>query len=358
MSMQAMARWGGGAKKVAPLLALLAATLAAVLMLGVAATQASAATFSNNSGITINDGSEFCENGAAATNPGRATPYPSTIPVTTFPAGSSITDVNVTVSGLSHEFPDDIGLLLVSPEGPDQKSVILMADSGGDPDNPVAGITLTFDDSASSPVPDNTALLHESTYRPNQGTPADPGDCTARFPDAPAGPYGTSLSVFNGTAPNGDWKLYVIDDTFGATGSITGWSLGINNRAPMAVDDSPTTAEDTPTNIAVLSNDTDADGDALSVSAFAATSAQGGTVSKNADGTLKYTPAANFNGTDSFTYTVSDGIGGTATATVNLTVTPVLDVPASKEACKKGHWQELGYPDQGTCITAFNENRP
>jgi subtilisin-like proprotein convertase family protein len=227
MSMQAMARWLGGAKKVAPLLALLAATLAAVLMLGVAGTQASAATFSNNSGITINDGSEFsCAFGAAATNPGTATPYPSTIPVTT--SGSSITDVNVTVSGLSHSFPDDIGLLLVSPKG---QSVILMADSGGAQDNAVSGITLTFDDAASDPVPDNTALVSASTYRPSKGTPTTAdfeGDCTASFPGAPAGPYGTTLSAFDGTDPNGDWKLYVIDDTAVFGGSITGWSLDIS----------------------------------------------------------------------------------------------------------------------------------
>jgi hypothetical protein len=64
MSMQAMARWLGGAKKVAPLLALLAAGLAAVAALGFAQ-PASATTFSNNGGITINGSDEQCTGGAA-----------------------------------------------------------------------------------------------------------------------------------------------------------------------------------------------------------------------------------------------------------------------------------------------------
>ena len=97
------------------------------------------------------------------------------------------------------------------------------------------------------------------------------------------------------------------------------------NDAPDAVNDAKTTAEDTATNINVLANDTDVDGDSLSVSSF--TQPSHGTVSENTDGTLNYNPAANYNGSDSFTYTVSDGNGGTDTATVNLTVTAVNDAP-------------------------------
>jgi subtilisin-like proprotein convertase family protein len=67
--------------------------------------------------------------------------------------------VNVTVSGLTHDYSDDIGLLLVSP---------------------------------------------------------------ASFPSAPKDPYGSSLSDFNGSDPNGTWKLYVIDASRKNAGSITG----------------------------------------------------------------------------------------------------------------------------------------
>ena len=58
-------------------------------------------------------------------------------------------------------------------------------------------------------------------------------------------------------------------------------------------------------NIAVLANDTDVNGDTLTVSGF--TPGAHGTVTLDADGTLKYTPNSGFNGTDAFTYTVSDG---------------------------------------------------
>ena len=54
-----------------------------------------------------------------------------------------------------------------------------------------------------------------------------------------------------------------------------------------------------------------------------------GTVTENTDGTLKYTPDADYNGTDSFTYTVSDGQGGTDTATVTVTVNPENDPPVA-----------------------------
>jgi hypothetical protein len=90
------------------------------------------------------------------------------------------------------------------------------------------------------------------------------------------------------------------------------------NTPPQAVGDNYVTDEDTALNVAaaggVLANDSDVDLDALSVTAFDATSTGGGAVNVAADGSFTYTPAANFNGADSFDYTVSDGNGGSATA--------------------------------------------
>ena len=230
---------------------LLAATLAAVATLGIAASAASAATFSNNEGITINDDAN-----PDCAVPGTATPYPSEIAVSGL--GTSISDVNVSVSGLSHSSPDDIGLLLVSPEG---QSVILMTDSGGL--SAVRDINLTFDDAAPGFLP-NGPFLSSGTYKPSAG--ASSVGCVApeSFPGAPATPYASSLSVFNGTNPNGTWKLYVIDDSAVHKGSITSWSL-------------------------------------------------------------------------------------------HISTTPV---PTTKEQCQNGGWREFGYPNQGTCISFVNQNRP
>ena len=100
------------------------------------------------------------------------------------------------------------------------------------------------------------------------------------------------------------------------------------NDAPVAVDDSASTNEDTPVTISVLANDTDVDGDTLSVSAVTQ-GAHGSAAVVGSD--VKYTPAANYNGADSFTYTVSDGHGGTATGTVNVNVAGVNDNPTAND---------------------------
>ena len=99
------------------------------------------------------------------------------------------------------------------------------------------------------------------------------------------------------------------------------------NTAPVANEDSATTDEDTPTDIAVLSNDTDTDGDTLS--AALVSSPAHGSVSLNPNGSFTYTPNDNYNGGDSFTYKASDGKGGEDTATVNIAVNAINDAPVA-----------------------------
>ena len=101
---------------------------------------------------------------------------------------------------------------------------------------------------------------------------------------------------------------------------------GQGNRAPTAQNDQGITAEDTALDLNVLVNDTDPDNDALSITQVS--NPLHGTVSVNADGTVRYNPEANFHGNDRFTYTASDPGGLTAQGTVIITVTPVNDVPA------------------------------
>ena len=100
-----------------------------------------------------------------------------------------------------------------------------------------------------------------------------------------------------------------------------------SNQPPVAVDDSATTAEETPVTVDVLANDSDPDGDALTVVAVGVPA--DGTAMDNSDGTVTYTPNSNFTGIDSFTYTIEDGQGGSSSATVTLTVTPVNDPPVA-----------------------------
>ncbi|HWM42288.1 MAG TPA: Ig-like domain-containing protein, partial [Burkholderiales bacterium] len=101
------------------------------------------------------------------------------------------------------------------------------------------------------------------------------------------------------------------------TGLVTVTVTPVND-APVAVDDMATTDEDVAATIAVLANDQDVDGDGLIVGSV--TQGTNGTVTINADGTVRYTPNAGFFGTDLFEYTVSDGQGGTDTGLVTVTV--------------------------------------
>ncbi len=146
---------------------------------------------------------------------GPSFPYPSTITM----AGlvGSVTKVTVTLFNLTHTYPDDIDILLVGPTG---QTSLLMSDAGGG--NDLNNVTLTFDDETGVPQPDLGQIVSGTFRSTNYGS----GDA---FPaPAPASPYGTTLSVFNGINPNGTWSLYVADDTASDVGNINGgWRLSI-----------------------------------------------------------------------------------------------------------------------------------
>ena len=128
-----------------------------------------------------------------------------------------------------------------------------------------------------------------------------------------------------------DSFTYTLDDGNGgsdiATANIT---VSPQNDNPDAIDDSFSTDENTTLSITVpgvLANDIDIDGDLLTVTGFDAASSNGGTVSVNADGSFDYTPPLDFIGTDTFSYTVSDGNGGTDIATVTISINNINDAP-------------------------------
>ena len=123
---------------------------------------------------------------------------------------------------------------------------------------------------------------------------------------------------------------YTVSD--GNGGSAIGHvavSVVLVNQPPVAVDDTASAPEDATTAINVAANDTDADGGPLTV--VSVTAPSHGTATIAVDNTVSYTPAANYNGPDSFTYTIADSIGATDVGAVSVTVTPVNDPPTAMD---------------------------
>ncbi len=132
-----------------------------------------------------------------------------------------------------------------------------------------------------------------------------------------------------------DTFTYVVSDGRGgsATGTVT---VTIPDAPPQAVADADTTTRNTPVTIPVLANDTDPNipgsGQTLSVSAVTQPAGSKGTVTTDG-ATVTFTPSGTFHrGTATFTYTVSDGAGGTAAGTVTVTIPSVAPVAADDTA--------------------------
>lgn len=112
------------------------------------------------------------------------------------------------------------------------------------------------------------------------------------------------------------------------TATVTLYVAAVN-KPPLAVEDKANGFEDTPLTIGVLTNDSDPDGDVLSIQSYSQPTH--GTVTQNQDGTFTYTPADDFYGTDSFSYTICDAAGLCSTAVVTIEVAPVNDPPVAAD---------------------------
>jgi len=162
--------------------------------------------------------------------------------------------------------------------------------------------------------PDKELFFFGALAQPSNGTAAFMGDGVVKYTPDPD---------FSGS----DQFTYTIVDNAGQTAVGTVSVSVVNvNAAPAAAEDVTVTDEDTAVFVLVLANDTDSDGDALAVDSF--TQGAHGQVTLADDGSLIYTPEANYSGTDSFTYVVGDGSLTSASATVSVTITPVNDAPA------------------------------
>ena len=174
------------------------AGLAVVSCCVVSSASAGTITVTNATGISIPD-------------MGTASSYPSAIVVSGLTG--TITDVDVTLTGLSHGFIDDVDALLVGPGG---QTALLFAGAGVDTIN----ATVTFDDAAAS---DWAGV--GGTVRPFSYYAGDVLEAPA--PNIPTTNGLQLLSVFNGLSGNGTWNLFIQDFVPADGGSIASWSLTI-----------------------------------------------------------------------------------------------------------------------------------
>ena len=172
--------------------------------------------------------SDFIQIGDVVAGP--ADPYPSTINVSGLTAAVhkvTVTLTNISQIGPNDTGPDDLDILLVGPTG---AYVMLFSDGPTGPS--MTDVTVTFDDAAAQFIPDTSAVI-SGTYKP-----ANYGSLDDVLPSpAPPGPHPqgfTPLSIFNGTDPNGAWRLFVYDDEPEAGGWIDGWGLTLSTMDAMA----------------------------------------------------------------------------------------------------------------------------
>src|SRR5207253_678100 len=139
----------------------------------------------------------------------------------------------------------------------------------------------------------------------------------------------TYTPVANYNGPDG-FTYTANDGSLGSSVATVSITVTAVNDAPVAANDSYSTNEDTPLTIAapgVLGNDTDVD--SATLTAVVVSGPANGTLTLNSDGSCTYTPAANFNGSDTFTYMANAGAPASNVATVSITITAVNDAPVA-----------------------------
>ena len=227
----------------------------------------------------------------------------------TAPVGSfvySVSDQGSTVSGSV-----DIEL------APVNDAPVGNPDAAGTPeDTPISGNVLGND----TDVDGNTLTLTQYTIA---GVPHPAGSSTTML--------GIGTIVLNGNGsytftPAADYHGpvppigYTLSDGTVTTTSTLTLTVTPVNDAPVAANDLASTPINVPVTVAVLANDRDVDGDTITVTGAALVDPTRGTVIVNPDGTVTFTPANNYIGPVTITYTVSDGHGGTGSATVTVNV--------------------------------------
>ncbi|MFO1389176.1 retention module-containing protein, partial [Cellvibrio sp.] len=198
-------------------------------------------------------------------------------------------------------------------------------------------VTLTVNAVNDAPVSANQNLsTPEDTPVSGQVVATDVEGDTLTYSLSTAAAHGSvNLNPATGSfvyTPNGNYNgadTFVVTVSDGNGGVVTSTiNVGITpvNDAPVSGNQNLTTAEDTPLSGKVVASDVD--GDSLSYTVTG--SASHGVVTLNsATGAFVYTPSLNYNGSDSFVVSISDGQGGLTTSTINVGVTPVNDAPTT-----------------------------
>lgn len=234
-----------------------------------------------------------------------------------------VLDVDINLIGITHtpESTQDIDVLLVGPDG---KSALILSDVGGN--TATQNVTLVLDDQQPDQLPSTTALTSGFFQPTNIGSPD-----TMNLGNGPfTPPSGASLGVFNGTNPNGTWRIFVFDDEPNGSpapgsGINGGWAVTITtaNGAPVAKPDRFQVRSGKTLRVAspgVMRNDRDPEGEALT--ATVARAPKQGKLTLKPNGAFTYRPKQNATGKDTFTYRVRDESGATTTAKVTIQIKP------------------------------------
>jgi hypothetical protein len=233
------------------------------------------------------------------------------------PAPSNIARVDITVNSVNSR-PDAQPDSAFTQQDAALSINVLANDS--DPDVPPDPITLTV---VTDP-PSGVAAID------NNGTPLNPADDRILYTPDP-GFFG--IDTFD----------YTLDDMTGTPNATdtTTVTVRVNGR-PTAVNDTDTTTQDASKVIDVLANDTDPDSPSAGWRVVAVTVPSHGTAVINAGLSVIYTPAQFYQGGDTFGYTMSDGEGGTSSATVNVNVTDADDFPIANDDPGAGPVLQVG----------------
>ena len=236
--------------------------------------------------------------------------------------------------------------------GPRQYELTVQARDDHDGKRPSAQVVVTVTDVPEAPVAADDAAEtaeDEPVVIDVLANDSDPDGDSLRLVALTAPAHGTTTLSEGGVryepAPNyhgSDEFRYTVADPGGlsATATVTLTVTPVNDP-PDAVDDEAETLEDEPVVVDVLANDTDVDGDLLRI--VSATAPAHGTATARAGG-VRYAPALNYHGQDSFDYTIADPGGLTDTATVTVTVLPVNDAPEAVGVIPDQPLEEGGEP--------------